>query len=387
MQKPKPTKTKALLRPYCITKGAGPQAERRKIMASAKQLPSGSWRVQLYVGKDPRGKRQYLSFTAPTKKEAELEALTYQLHYKEVSRDATAMTLKEAVDKYISSKDGILSPSTIRGYDVIRRNRLQGLMPLRLNRLTNAMIQQAINAEAKPYKDDRGKVHTPSPKYIRNIYGLLSATLREYHPSFQLNITLPQKQVIEQKYLEPEQISVLMAAVRGTEMEIPVLLALWLSLRSSEVTGLTWECVDFDHSTITVRQAKVRNKDNQWVDKTTKTTNSTRTISAPDYIMDLLRFSKGDAAPTDHVVDIKGNCLYQRLRVILKNNDLPSIRFHDLRHTCCTIMAALNVPEKYMMTRGGWSSPSVMRQVYTHALQSKQRTVDEQIDDYFYALM
>ena len=103
--------------------------------------------------------------------------------------------------------------------------------------------------------------------------------------------------------------------------------------------------------------------------------------------MDLLRFSKGDAAPTDHVVDIKGNCLYQRLRVILKNNDLPSIRFHDLRHTCCTIMAALNVPEKYMMTRGGWSSPSVMRQVYTHALQSKQRTVDEQIDDYFYALM
>lgn len=387
MQKPKPTKTKALLRPYCITKGAGPQAKGENFMASAKQLPSGSWRVQLYVGKDPRGKRQYLSFTAPTKKEAELEALTYQLHYKEVSRDATAMTLKEAVDKYISSKDGILSPSTIRGYDVIRRNRLQGLMPLRLNRLTNAMIQQAINAEAKPYKDDRGKVHTPSPKYIRNIYGLLSATLREYHPSFQLNITLPQKQVIEQKYLEPEQISVLMAAVRGTEMEIPVLLALWLSLRSSEVTGLTWECVDFDHSTITVRQAKVRNKDNQWVDKTTKTTNSTRTISAPDYIMDLLRFSKGDAAPTDHVVDIKGNCLYQRLRVILKNCGLPPIRFHDLRHTNASVMAALNVPELYAQKRGGWSSPAVMKTVYQHALTSTRNAVDQSIDSFFYGLM
>lgn len=356
-------------------------------MASAKQLPSGSWRVQLYVGKDPRGKRQYLSFSAPTKKEAELEALTYQLHYKEVSRDATAMTLKEAIDKYISSKDGILSPSTIRGYDVIRRNRIQGLMPLRLNRLTNVMIQQAINAEAKPYKDDKGRVHTPSPKYIRNIYGLLSATLREYHPAFQLNVTLPQKQVIEQKFLEPEQISVLMGAIRGTEMEIPVLLALWLSLRSSEVTGLTWDCVDFEHSTITVRQAKVRNKDNQWVDKTTKTTNSTRTISAPDYIMDLLRFSKGSAGPADHVVRIKGNCLYQRLQVILKNCGLPPIRFHDLRHTFATVCHSLNIPDIYIQKRGGWASNTVLKSVYTHALISKQHIIGESIDKFFYQML
>ena len=67
-------------------------------MATAKKLPSGSWRVQLYVGKGPDGKRQYLSFTRPTKKEAEYEALQYQLHYKEVSRDATAMTFQEAAE-------------------------------------------------------------------------------------------------------------------------------------------------------------------------------------------------------------------------------------------------------------------------------------------------
>lgn len=346
-------------------------------MATAKQLPSGSWRVLLYVGKDPLGKRQYRSFTARTKKEAELEALTFQLRYKEISRDATAMTFKEAVDRYIASKDDILSPSTIRGYDVIKRNRLQGLMPVRLNRLTNAMIQQAVNAEAK----------TASPKYIRNIYGLLSAVLREYHPAFHLSVTLPQKQIIEQKYLEPEQISTLMRAIRGTEMEIPVLLALWLSLRSSEVIGLTWDCVDFKSSTITVRQAKVRDKDNNWVDKATKTTGSTRTISAPDYIMDLLRFSKGDAAPTDSVVKIPGNCLYQRLRVILKNNGLPSIRFHDLRHTNASVMAALNVPDLYAQKRGGWSSPSVMKKVYQHAMASKRSAVDQSIDNYFYSLM
>ena len=120
-------------------------------MATAKKLPSGSWRVQVYAGKDANGKLQYRSFTRPTKKEAEYEALQWQLHYKEVNRDTTAMTLAEAMDKYIASKDGILSPSTIRGYDIIRREHLKGLMELRLNRLTPVLIQEAINQESKPY--------------------------------------------------------------------------------------------------------------------------------------------------------------------------------------------------------------------------------------------
>ena len=119
-------------------------------MATAKKLPSGSWRVQLYAGKTPDGKRRYLSFTANTKKEAEYQALQYQLHYKEVNRDPTSMTLDEAMEKYISSKDGILSPSTIRGYENIRRNNLKGLMPLALNRITQPMVQEATMKDNLP---------------------------------------------------------------------------------------------------------------------------------------------------------------------------------------------------------------------------------------------
>lgn len=256
-------------------------------MATAKKLPSGSWRVQVYAGKDAAGKPQYRSFTRPTKKEAEYEALQWQLHYKEVARDSTAMTLAEAMDKYTTSKDGILSPSTIRGYDIIRREHLKGLMDLRLNRLTLALIQEAINQEAKPYTDQRNKLRMPSPKSVRNIHGLLSAVLAEYCPDLRINTTLPQKKVTEQSILEPEEIAALLKAVEGTEMEIPVLLAVWLCMRSSEITGLTWGCVDFQRGTVTVRQAKVRNKDNQWVEKdSTKTASSTRTLNAPDYIMD-----------------------------------------------------------------------------------------------------
>jgi len=356
-------------------------------MATAKKLPSGSWRVQLYAGKTPDGKRQYLSFTKPTKKEAEYEALQYQLHYKEVCQDSSNMTLAEAMDKYIASKDGILSPATIRGYDIIRRNHLKGLMGVRLNRITPALVQEAINQESKPYRDDRGKEHVPTPKSVRNIHGLLSAVLREYCPGLRLNTTLPQKLRTEQRYLEPEEIGVLLNAIKGNEMEIPILLALWLSLRASEITGLTWECVDFERSTITVKQAKVRDKDNKWVSKATKTTNSTRTISAPDYIMDLLKEAKGNAGLEDYVVTIHSNVLYQRLKVILKNNGLPDIRFHDLRHTNASVMLLLNIPDLYAQKRGGWATDWTMKRVYQHTMESKRNSVDAAIDSYFYSLM
>lgn len=355
-------------------------------MATAKKLPSGSWRVQVYAGKDAEGKPQYRSFTRPTKKEAEYEALQWQLHYKEISRDSTAMTLAEAMDKYIKSKDGILSPSTIRGYDIIRREHLKGLLDTRLNRLTPAMVQEAINREAKPYTDRHGKIRTPSPKSVRNVHGLLSAVLTEYCPSLKLNTTLPQKQVAEQSVLEPEEIAALLRAVDGTEMEIPVLLAVWLCMRSSEITGLTWDCIDFDRGTVTVRQARVRNKDNQWVEKGTKTTGSTRTVNAPQYIMNKLAAAK-EASTTEHVVNIKGNCLYQRLKTILRNNDLPDIRFHDLRHTAASVMLMLNVPDKYAQKRGGWSTSSTMKTVYQHTIAAKRSAVDDAIDSYFVQLI
>lgn len=346
-------------------------------MATAKKLPSGSWRVQVYAGKGPDGKPQYRSFTRPTRKEAEYDALQFQLHYKEVSRDTSMMTLSEAMDKYIQSKDGILSPSTIRSYCIIRRNRLTSLMDVKLNRLTQPMVQAAINQEAK----------TSSPKYVRNTYGLLSAVLTEFHPGLRLNITLPQKRIIEQRILDPEEISTLLKAIENTDMELPILLAVWMCMRSSEITGLTWDCVDFSRATLTINQARVQDKNNKWVYKaSTKNVSSSRTITIPDYILEKLKAAK-NCSTSDHVVPYTGNGIYKRFKTILRKNGLPDIRFHDLRHTAASVMALLSVPTKYAQQRGGWSTPRTMESVYQHIIASKRSDVDKQIDTYYSSLL
>lgn len=94
------------------------------LMAKAKKLPSGNWRVQVFAGTDSNGKRIMKSFTAETKKEAEFLAAQFTARHKE---PVSEMTVGKAIDKYIESKSNILSPTTISGYKKIRRNNLQGI--------------------------------------------------------------------------------------------------------------------------------------------------------------------------------------------------------------------------------------------------------------------
>ena len=97
-------------------------------MATAKKLPSGKWRCLSYIGKDENGKRQYKSFTAGSKKEAEFLAASYLLNKKQ---EESSMTIRKAVVEYIASKENVLSPSTIEGYRNVERNRLSEIADIR----------------------------------------------------------------------------------------------------------------------------------------------------------------------------------------------------------------------------------------------------------------
>lgn len=356
-------------------------------MAKAKKLASGRWRALVYNGKKPDGTRDYISITADTEAKANYLAEQQKKHHLKVSRDASALTLGEAIDRYLEERDGILSPTTIRSYKAVRKNRLPGLMGIRLNKLNRNQIQRAINEEAK----------THSPKTVRNIYGLLTAAVGEFAPDLYRDlqskhaITLPNKIEQEQHILEPDELAHLLAAVCGTVMEIPVLLAVWLGMRQSEVTGLTWECIDFDRGTVRIKQALVRNSNNQYELKTTKTRTSTRTVQLPAYLSRVLCAEKEhlgkDVKPEDFVVKLSAQSLYRRLQTILKHNSLPPIRFHDLRHCNASIMLALGVPDKYAQKRGGWASNYTMKRVYSHLMEGKRSDVDNTIDQYFDSLI
>lgn len=338
-------------------------------MAKAKKLPSGQWRVLLYVGKDENGKRMYKSFTAATKKLAESEAALYAIGKKKQAE--IEMTVGEAIDKYIESKSNVLSPSTIRSYRSYRQNYLQGLMNVELDDVANQIIQSEINKEALSL----------SPKTLRNAHGLLTAALAVYIPDFTVRSTLPAKEHKIREFPTPAEV---ITIIKGTPIELPCLLALWLSLRLSEVLGIRYS--DINGDTLTIRNTKILVEREMVVREQTKTYSSTRQLKVPEYILSLIEQSKEDN-DSEYVVTLSGAAIYSRLKRLLKKHDLPHIRFHDLRHLNASVMVELGVPDKYAMERGGWSTDSTLRNVYQHTFDDKRREIDKQIDDYFESLL
>lgn len=336
-------------------------------MANAKKLPSGSWRVLLFDGKDENGKRIYKSFTAETKKEAEYLAMEYATGRKKSNDELKTMTVGTMIDKYIASKENILSPTTIASYKEIRRNRLQCLMDIPINHLTQLDIQNAINLEAK----------TKSPKTVISAHGLLSSALKMFLPNFRLNTTLPRKKKTIRTLIEPKKI---IDIVKNTEIEIPTLLALFLGLRMSEIRGLKWQCIQNGYITIenvivTVDGKAIEKKD-------TKSVAGVRVLKLPKYLNTLIENERA-SSDSEYITTLSGQAIYKRFSRLLEKNDLPHMRFHDLRHLNASIMLQLGVQDKYAMERGGWSTLSTMKDVYQHTLSAEREKVDNIVNTYF----
>ena len=67
----------------------------------------------------------------------------------------------------------------------------------------------------------------------------------------------------------------------------------------------------------------------------------------------------------------------------IKAANLPHMTFHDLRHVNASVMSFLNVPDKYAMERGGWTTDKVMKGTYMQVYNSERIKIDDNIDNYF----
>lgn len=333
-------------------------------LPKAVKLPSGSWNVKVMVN------GQRISITAPTKREAENEAAAVKAGAKQAIKK-TALTVGEAIDRYISSKDAVLSPATIRGYKKIRRNDLQDIMGTNVSALTQEAVQRAVNKMAKE----------SSPKSVRNAHGLLSAALSVSRPDMVLRTTLPQKRPYEIQIPDMGQIKMLLEATAGTDMELPLLLGVWLGLRESEIRGLTWDCIEGDF--LHVKQAIV-DGENGPILKGTKTFSGDRKIRIPAHVQALL--DQQDRAG-EYIVTLSGQAMYKRLSRLCEKLGLPHYRFHDLRHTAASVAMSIGVPNTYNQKRMGHKTDNMLKSVYLHTMQSKEDEYADKIDQTFEGLL
>lgn len=331
-----------------------------------KKLPSGKWRIQVMVD----GKR--VGRTFDTKEDAVYWAAGIKTKAAEAERSPRSLTVSGAVDRYIESKSAILSPSTIAGYKKIKSNLMDKISNIQLYDLTQERVQRWVNSMVKDSK---------SPKTIANAHGLLSAVLAEYRPGMALHTTLPQKTKAEIQIPSETDIKAILTAAKGTRYELPIVLAIWLGLRQSEILGLTWDSIE--GTTLHIRRAIVMGEDGP-VEKGTKTYAGTRSIQMPPYIVDML-----SAYPHtgDHIINVSAKAIYSGFCRICEKAGVKHYRFHDLRHTNASAMLAIGVPDKYSMKRMGHATNNMLKTTYQHTIKEKELEYDQKINEYFLKLL
>ncbi len=329
-------------------------------MPTASKLPSGKWRVQ--ASKKIDGKLVKKSFTDSDKRKAEQLALYWQTEA--VSYTLDDLTVEKAFERYIEAKKNVLSPSTIQGYKNLSKNSLQDIMPYKVSKLTQEQIQKSVNIFAAGH----------SSKSTRNCWGLLSAVLKMFRPNFNVNISLPQKDKKEIYVPTDEDIKKLLSAAKGTDLYIPILLAAFGGMREGEICALTDN--DILDGYININKSMVL-ADKEWKIKPPKTYSSNRKVEMPEFIINELKDKNGRIVNRNpHAVSIAFNRL-------LKKQNLPLFRFHDLRHYYVSSLHALGIPDKYIMAQGGWSTNHTMQTVYNHIMSAKQTEFSTKVTNHF----
>ncbi len=341
-------------------------------MATAKKLPSGQYRVLIYIGKDNNGKRKYKSFTAPTKKEAEYLASEYLMANK-AKNEPLSITLGEAIDVYVGSKYNVLSPATIRGYRIMQRNAFNNIISEPLSNFESGeMLQKHFNKNAKKY----------SAKSLKNQFGLISAILNYNNipvPSITLkppenkNISVPTKQ-------ESEKI---MKALRNhPDIECQVLLALTCSLRQSEIAAICPK--NIEGNIIHIRGARVPDEHNVLVFKSTnKTYAGNRDVVMPEYLSKIINEVAKSKNENDFIFNLTPSAVLSRFKKALKEEGINNYTMHSMRHCFAAIMHANNVPDKYIMEMGGWSSEIVMKKIYQYTFEDETKKAKKEVNSYF----
>ena len=342
-------------------------------MPKAKKLPSGSWRVQLvshYEYVNGKKKPVRLSFTSDLpgkegRKEAERLAAEWIYTHRE---RAEAVTVHDAIVRYIKIKTAVLSPSTLSAYNTyLYSGCFKSIEAIDVRDLKRADVQLWVSEFAMDH----------SAKYTKNVYRLLAPAL-EMVGVPEMKITLPKGRKKEIYTPSDAEILQLLAHIEDNyDLKIAVMLAAFGSMRRSEICALT--IYDISGNNIRINKALVQVRDREtkkstWVVKdTAKTEDSARIVTVPDFVVKMIRRDRV------RVVDLNPDALSARFARAVKFAGCPQrFTFHSLRHYYVSIGHVLNISDAYIMKMGGWRTDNVMKRNYRATLSEyEQRERDK----------
>lgn len=331
-------------------------------MPTAKKLPSGTWRVRVYVGKKD-GKTITQSFTGPSKRDAERKASTFLAVTKH-----NDLTFGEAAEKYIEAKENVLSPNTIRTYK-LHAARLAALDGVRVSRIDSEKAQRAVDQLSRSL----------APKTVASCYGFLTAVMAMFEPGTVLRVTLPERQKKETPIPTDEEVDLMIREAPSADLKLAIQLAAFGSLRSGEACALSRDMVQKNH--IHISRTYALDDAQNWVIKNSpKTSAGNRDVPLPEPLMASIRASNHEDG---RIIKYTPSSLHDAFRRLTRRLKIYPYKFHSLRHYFASMLHAQGVPDKVIAKLGGWEDVSTLQRIYQHATADKLEEAGKILSDLF----
>lgn len=353
--------------------------------------------VRVYLGSDENGKRKYLNKTVRGSKKDAQKVLNEFLRDRDMGTlvEPSKQTLNSYLDQWLETAvKPRVRPRTHEIYTEALRwyirphlggQTLDQLSPMTIQAAYHALGQQQLSA--KTIRNAHGVLHNALEQACR--WKLLAQNPTKY-------VTLPRVVRKEMRALSPEEVSRFLDEAATDRFYVLFLLAINTGMRPGEYRGLKWQDIDFEASTVRIRRSISRKGE-----FTPTKTGKDRTVLLSRSILKALRSHKvrqleermALATETEyHALDLvfctptgkpidERNLDRRHLKPILDQAGLPPIRLYDLRHTCATLLLAVDENPKKVAERLGHSGIQITLDRYSHMLPGMQQTSADKLED------
>lgn len=300
-------------------------------------------------------------------------------------------TLVESLRHYIDYKSLTCAESTIYGYKNILENHVEPYFKKqKIGKVTARDLEKYIISLSSKLSSNTIKKHTDLLFPV--FENALKRGIITVNPFTQMDRLKTQSH--EKTCYDANEAQLLLAAIKGTQIELPVYLALFLGMRRGEIAGLKWEHIDFENRTLTVANTRTQ-VGSSIVEKQPKTQKSSRTyrIYEPVYSMLLAERDREPVSKdmTKRVARSKyvacmsngkpfrPNYISDLFKKTLENAGLKQIAFHDLRHSYASIAKAAGADIFEISTSLGHANVNVTTSVYLHEFDPVKKAAPEKV--------
>lgn len=359
-----------------------------------------SYQIIVESERDPvTGKRQRIYKTINgTKREA--DALLNKMIYETINNSTivqpSAMKLSDWIEEWYRLYTTQLSPTTRAGYrQQIDYRIIPYLGRFPLKNLKTKDVQKWVNF----LSHDEGL----SGQTVKNIFLNLKAALNvakkqkliSENPC--LDVILPTVKPYKAKVYNEAEIKNLLSLAKDSDMFLIAVIEIYLGIRKGEIAELKWSDFDFDLGLVHITRSRVL-VNGEIIIKPPKSEagirdiwlgNEALLIFKKEYDKYIEKTKATGFADNGYVI-CKNNgdpyvpdSIAQKWERFRDANNLPKIRFHDLRHTCATTMIAAGVDPKTVQTRLGHSDVLTTLNIYSHCLPSMNKAAGDTMDKIF----